>query len=209
MLITTAAILWLDVQNGLFVGMGVSVLAVLFRVFRPRVRELARLPHTDVFVAMERYPEARRCCYRCLHDHVHSFLLLYRIPPSPLQPLYSSRSLATGSVSAFASFAWMGLSCSVTFVLLWTCCAQCCPIILRRTPSQLPPCLGRHRDLRLAKRGRRVVPLNHQLQQQVRAPLCVLLAPCLFFALGDGGCVCAVRCSSPRHGRSNASPLGA
>ena len=30
------------------------------RVFRPRLRELARLPHTDVFVALERYPAARR-----------------------------------------------------------------------------------------------------------------------------------------------------
>ena len=60
MLITTGAILILDVQNGLFVGIGTSILFVLGRVFRPRLRELARLPHTDVFVALERYPAARR-----------------------------------------------------------------------------------------------------------------------------------------------------
>lgn len=60
MAITAGAIMWLDVQNGLFVGIGVSIVFVLVRVFRPRIRELARLPHTDVFVALERYPAARR-----------------------------------------------------------------------------------------------------------------------------------------------------
>ena len=57
-LATTAAILALDVQNGLFAGIGASMLAVLCRAFRPRTARLGRLPGTEVFVDLARYAAA-------------------------------------------------------------------------------------------------------------------------------------------------------
>lgn len=56
-LVTVVAMLVLDVQNGLFTGIGFSLFIVLLRAFTPRCVELGRLPGTQCFVASDRYPE--------------------------------------------------------------------------------------------------------------------------------------------------------
>ena len=58
MLVTFIAILVLDMQNGLFTGIGFSLCLVIIRSFLPRVTELGNLPGTDTYVAIDRYPEA-------------------------------------------------------------------------------------------------------------------------------------------------------
>lgn len=58
MLVTFVAILVLDMQNGLFTGIGFSLCLVVVRSFLPRVTELGNLPGTDTYVAIDRYPEA-------------------------------------------------------------------------------------------------------------------------------------------------------
>jgi SulP family sulfate permease len=60
MIFTIAMLLWQDVQYGLFAGIAFSMLTVLYRAFKPRVVEVAALPGTECFVAIERFPEARR-----------------------------------------------------------------------------------------------------------------------------------------------------
>jgi sulfate permease, SulP family len=58
LVVTFFAVLILDVQNGLFAGIGFSLLLVLYRSFQPRLEELGRLPATDTYVAVSRYREA-------------------------------------------------------------------------------------------------------------------------------------------------------
>ena len=58
LLVTFIAVLALELQNGLFAGIGFSLLLVLYRSFQPRLEELARLPNTDTYVALSRYPDA-------------------------------------------------------------------------------------------------------------------------------------------------------
>ena len=58
--VTFVAVLVLDVQNGLFTGIGFSLALVLYRSFQPRMEELVRLPGTDTFVARSRYPQGVR-----------------------------------------------------------------------------------------------------------------------------------------------------
>jgi high affinity sulfate transporter 1 len=60
MLVTIVGLLVLDIQNGLFAGIGFSFLLVLYRAFQPRLVEVARLPGTQCWVACSRFPEARR-----------------------------------------------------------------------------------------------------------------------------------------------------
>ena len=60
MLVTIIGLLVLDIQNGLFAGIGFSFLLVLYRAFQPRLVEVARLPGTQCWVACSRFPEARR-----------------------------------------------------------------------------------------------------------------------------------------------------
>lgn len=55
---TFVSVLVLDVQNGLFAGIAFSFALVLYRSFQPRIEELARLPDTDTYVAVSRYPDA-------------------------------------------------------------------------------------------------------------------------------------------------------
>ena len=60
MIVTVVALLWLDVQYGLFIGIGFSFLSVLVRAFKPRLTEIGQLPGSDCYVAIDRFPEARR-----------------------------------------------------------------------------------------------------------------------------------------------------
>jgi MFS superfamily sulfate permease-like transporter len=60
MIVTIICLVALDVQNGLFAGIGFSFLLVLYRAFQPRLAEVARLPGTQCWVACDRFPEARR-----------------------------------------------------------------------------------------------------------------------------------------------------
>ena len=60
MIVTIIGLLVLDIQNGLFVGIGFSFLLILYRAFQPRLIEVARLPGTQAWVACSRFPEARR-----------------------------------------------------------------------------------------------------------------------------------------------------
>lgn len=57
---TFLAVLVFDIQNGLLIGVGVSLASLLVQSFRPRLVELGVLPHSDVFVALVRFPAARR-----------------------------------------------------------------------------------------------------------------------------------------------------
>lgn len=58
--VTCLAVLALDIQNGLLVGVSLSLLNLLLQSFQPRIVELGRLPHTSVFVALARFPNAVR-----------------------------------------------------------------------------------------------------------------------------------------------------
>ncbi|RYY35599.1 sulfate permease, partial [archaeon] len=56
--VTFVAVLAADIQNGLLIGVGFSLLMLLFRTFKPRVVNLGRLADTDVFVSLARYIDA-------------------------------------------------------------------------------------------------------------------------------------------------------
>jgi len=58
--VTCLAVLSLDIQNGLLVGVSLSLLNLLLHSFQPRIVELGRLPYTSVFVALARFPNAVR-----------------------------------------------------------------------------------------------------------------------------------------------------
>jgi SulP family sulfate permease len=58
LMVTFLAVVSAGISDGLLVGIGFSLATVLYRSFKPRLTGLGRLPGTDVFVALERYPEA-------------------------------------------------------------------------------------------------------------------------------------------------------
>lgn len=58
LLVTFCAVVAAGISDGLLVGVGFSLATLLYRSFVPRLVELGRLPSTDVFVALDRYPEA-------------------------------------------------------------------------------------------------------------------------------------------------------
>jgi len=59
-LFTAACILFIGLQEGILLGIGASVVAVLFRISRPNVAELGHVPGTRLFRDMERFEQAVR-----------------------------------------------------------------------------------------------------------------------------------------------------
>jgi SulP family sulfate permease len=59
-LLTFAATLVIGIQNGVFVGIGASVVAILFRIGRPYIAELGHVAGTQSFADIRRVPGARR-----------------------------------------------------------------------------------------------------------------------------------------------------
>jgi len=59
-LFTACAILVIGLQEGILLGIGASVIAVLFRISRPNVAELGHVPGTRLFRDMERFEQAVR-----------------------------------------------------------------------------------------------------------------------------------------------------
>ena len=114
--VTVVAILVLEVQNGLFTGIGVSFLLVLHRAFQPRIAETARLPGTQCFVAVERFPEAIQVpgilvlrvdgelCFGNIHS-VEARLLAALSEVRQWPPHHSPRSTSEGSPAAAAAAA--------------------------------------------------------------------------------------------------------
>ncbi len=58
-LLTFATTLVIGIQNGVFVGIGASVVAILFRIGRPHIAELGHVPGTQSFADLSRNPVAR------------------------------------------------------------------------------------------------------------------------------------------------------
>ena len=59
-LFTAGVILVIGLQEGILLGIGASVIAVLFRISRPNVAELGHVPGTRLFRDMERFEQAVR-----------------------------------------------------------------------------------------------------------------------------------------------------
>ena len=59
-LFTASAILFIGLQEGILLGIGASVVAVLFRISRPNVAELGHVPGTRLFRDMDRFEQAVR-----------------------------------------------------------------------------------------------------------------------------------------------------
>ncbi|MFP4229410.1 MAG: SulP family inorganic anion transporter [Salinivenus sp.] len=59
-LFTAACTLFIGIQEGILLGVGASVIAVLFRISRPNVAELGHVPGTRLFRDMERFEQAVR-----------------------------------------------------------------------------------------------------------------------------------------------------
>jgi STAS domain len=59
LIVTFVVVVTAGISTGLLVGLGWSLATILFRSFLPRLTELGRLPRTDIFVALDRYYEAR------------------------------------------------------------------------------------------------------------------------------------------------------
>jgi SulP family sulfate permease len=59
-LFTAGAILFIGLQEGILLGIGASVVAVLFRISRPNVAELGHVPGTRLFRDLERFEQAVR-----------------------------------------------------------------------------------------------------------------------------------------------------
>jgi SulP family sulfate permease len=59
-LFTAACTLLIGIQEGILLGIGASVVAVLFRVSRPNVAELGHVPGTHRFRDLDRFEDARR-----------------------------------------------------------------------------------------------------------------------------------------------------
>eukprot|EP01138_Halocafeteria_seosinensis_P008889 gb/GECG01009085.1/.p1 GENE.gb/GECG01009085.1/~~gb/GECG01009085.1/.p1 ORF type:complete len:752 (+),score=68.10 gb/GECG01009085.1/:1-2256(+) len=57
--VTFLATLFIGIDNGVLAAMGMSLVMLLYRSFKPRVAELARLPNTDVFMDVKRFPQAQ------------------------------------------------------------------------------------------------------------------------------------------------------
>jgi SulP family sulfate permease len=58
LLVTFAATLTLGIEEGIMVGVGTSLAAVIFRTTRPHAALLGRVPGTHVYRSLERFPEA-------------------------------------------------------------------------------------------------------------------------------------------------------
>ncbi|MDX1545647.1 MAG: sulfate permease [Rhodothermales bacterium] len=71
-LLTFAVTLVLGLQEGILLGVGASVIAILYRISRPNVAILGHLPGTRTFVDVERNPEA----------HQYDGLLILRVEAS-------------------------------------------------------------------------------------------------------------------------------
>jgi len=59
-LFTAACTLFIGIQEGILIGIGASVVAVLFRISRPNVAELGHVPGTHLYRDMERFEQAVR-----------------------------------------------------------------------------------------------------------------------------------------------------
>jgi SulP family sulfate permease len=59
-LFTAFSILFIGLQEGILLGIGASVVVVLFRISRPNVAELGHVPGTRLFRDMERFEQAVR-----------------------------------------------------------------------------------------------------------------------------------------------------
>ncbi len=59
-LFTASAILFIGLQEGILLGIGASVIAVLFRISRPNVAELGHVPGTRLFRDMDRFEQSVR-----------------------------------------------------------------------------------------------------------------------------------------------------
>jgi SulP family sulfate permease len=59
-LFTAGAILFIGLQEGILLGIGASVIAVLFRISRPNVAELGHVPGTRLFRDLERFEQSAR-----------------------------------------------------------------------------------------------------------------------------------------------------
>jgi len=59
-LVTACSILVIGLQEGILLGIGASVIAVLFRISRPNVAELGHVPGTRLFRDMERFEQSVR-----------------------------------------------------------------------------------------------------------------------------------------------------
>jgi len=59
-LFTAACTLFIGIQEGILLGIGASVVAVLFRISRPNVAELGHVPGTHLYRDMERFEQAVR-----------------------------------------------------------------------------------------------------------------------------------------------------
>jgi len=59
-LFTAGAILFIGLQEGILLGIGASVIAVLFRISRPNVAELGHVPGTRLFRDLERFEQSVR-----------------------------------------------------------------------------------------------------------------------------------------------------
>jgi sulfate permease, SulP family len=57
-LLTFGSTLIIGIQEGILIGIGASIVAILYRISRPNVPELGHLPGTTEFRSMERHPEA-------------------------------------------------------------------------------------------------------------------------------------------------------
>ncbi len=59
-LFTAACTLFIGIQEGILLGIGASVIAVLFRISRPNVAELGHVPGTRLFRDLDRFGQAVR-----------------------------------------------------------------------------------------------------------------------------------------------------
>ncbi|MFB6229838.1 MAG: SulP family inorganic anion transporter [Salinibacter sp.] len=59
-LFTAACTLFIGIQEGILLGIGASVIAVLFRISRPNVAELGHVPGTRLFRDLDRFEQAVR-----------------------------------------------------------------------------------------------------------------------------------------------------
>lgn len=57
-LLTFGGTLAIGIQEGILIGIGASILTILYRVSRPNVAELGHMPGTTEFRSMQRHPEA-------------------------------------------------------------------------------------------------------------------------------------------------------
>ena len=59
-LVTAACTLFVGIQEGILLGIGTSMVAVLYRISRPNVAELGHVPGTRLFRDLDRFDQAQR-----------------------------------------------------------------------------------------------------------------------------------------------------